>query len=393
LQSVSKIARTIEKAKRDLEREIERRIKDAEKPKSFGKWEGKKIVPVLEWNRILMSRNIYKLFEVIPNDYVPIVNFLPSDPEIQKALSEWYGSYNRYLRENKNPEFGKSICEDCILCPSKDSTTTATRKMMIKGLAESEPVRKFPCDVINIFKCPYNQGEDDHILFNLRGLCQIVDDALEFAYRLSESENQKRFEANFDKDCVERFDNHFSISTQYRTCTTEVALFKLRLSKVQVLWIEDIYRIITDVKLLDILLEQYINPVEAYYFPSMAETVKSEERAKDIRANKGNILSFFDGIKDKIRLEDISGIRGETLEEEKMTRQRSEKRITGWTLYNSSGQVEILESTNFGKCTTCNGFANVHCTNCNIWVCDEHWRQHKEFHDKKFLEHLKSVSK
>jgi hypothetical protein len=32
------------------------------------------------------------------------------------------------------------------------------------------------------------------------------------------------------------------------------------------------------------------------------------------------------------------------------------------------------------KCSICNEFANIHCIDCsnnNIWLCVDHWKQHK----------------
>ncbi len=32
----------------------------------------------------------------------------------------------------------------------------------------------------------------------------------------------------------------------------------------------------------------------------------------------------------------------------------------------------------YAKCSLCQGFANIHCFNCNdVWLCIEHWIQHR----------------
>ena len=30
-----------------------------------------------------------------------------------------------------------------------------------------------------------------------------------------------------------------------------------------------------------------------------------------------------------------------------------------------------------GKCSACSEFANIYCINHSVWICVDHWRQHK----------------
>jgi hypothetical protein len=40
--------------------------------------------------------------------------------------------------------------------------------------------------------------------------------------------------------------------------------------------------------------------------------------------------------------------------------------------------VPIEPSNMKAFCTTCQGFANIHCINCsNVWLCSSHWKQHQ----------------
>jgi hypothetical protein len=63
------------------------------------------------------------------------------------------------------------------------------------------------------------------------------------------------------------------------------------------------------------------------------------------------------GLKDKVEIEDL-------------------------TLYEPIFASNIQKS----KCFICQEFANIHCINCsddnNVWLCVDHWKQHKtDYHN------------
>ena len=76
--------------------------------------------------------------------------------------------------------------------------------------------------------------------------------------------------------------------------------------------------------------------------------------------NRDEMVNLFIGIKDKIKIGDL-------------------------TLYEPIFTSNLKKS----KCSICQDCANIHCVNCsnsNIWLCVDHWKQHKV--DK----HTKSLS-
>ena len=106
-----------------------------------------------------------------------------------------------------------------------------------------------------------------------------------------------------------------------------------RLSIVPIRNVDDVYTALKDGKTLAKVLEQ-----------GLEEEYLSE---------KEFILKLFISIKDKIRKDDL-------------------------TIY------EPIFFVQKRKCTICEGYANIHCTNCsgNVWLCIDHWVSHKKDHEK-----------
>ena len=79
---------------------------------------------------------------------------------------------------------------------------------------------------------------------------------------------------------------------------------------------------------------------------------------KEYQRHRDEIVNLLMGLKDKIKIEDL-------------------------TLYEPIFTSNIQKS----KCSICHqAFANIHCINCsnnNVWLCVDHWEQHKtECHNR-----------
>jgi hypothetical protein len=69
----------------------------------------------------------------------------------------------------------------------------------------------------------------------------------------------------------------------------------------------------------------------------------------EYQRHRDELVNLFMSIKDKIKIEDL-------------------------TLYEPIFTSNMQKS----KCSICEEFANIHCINCsNIWLCNDHWKQHK----------------
>lgn len=153
------------------------------------------------------------------------------------------------------------------------------------------------------------------------------------------------YEADFENDKVRKSGYFSDIHDLCADDPIEERLSEVKkLSKVPIRSRKDIYHTLTDKETLDRLLEQGLD----------------EEHQKD----KDDIIKFLMSIKDYIQKED---------------RFEGSSSNTSNTSYTSNNQKKRPQYT---KCSICQGFANIHCANCNnnVWLCVDHWKQHKENH-------------
>ena len=139
------------------------------------------------------------------------------------------------------------------------------------------------------------------------------------------------FEAGKVKEIYTNYHgNPYSFSTEYPL--QEKFKEVTRLSKVPIRNVQDVYNALADRETLDELLQQGLDNEE-------------------YQGHRAEIVNLFIGLKDKIKIEDL-------------------------TLYEPIFIPNIQKS----KCSICQEFANIHCVNCNsknVWLCVDHWMQHK----------------
>jgi hypothetical protein len=95
---------------------------------------------------------------------------------------------------------------------------------------------------------------------------------------------------------------------------------------------KDVYNALTDRETLNKVLEQGLDNEE-------------------YQQQRDELVDLFIGLKYKIKIEDL-------------------------TFYEPIFASNIQKS----KCSICQEFANIHCISCSnndIWLCIDHWRQHK----------------
>ena len=203
----------------------------------------------------------------------------------------------------------------------------------------------YPCKVLNRNVCPYdNKGSkikananfDIDDLFALYKLAFQVEIAFSHAYSMSKS-NETIYETDFEAGKVKEIytnyhGDHYSFSTEY---PLEQKLSKVyRLSQVPIRNVQDVYNALTDREILNKVLEQRLN-------------------SEEYRRHRDELVNLFMGLKDKVKIEDL-------------------------TLYEPIFTSNIQKS----KCSICQEFANILCINCsddnnNVWLCADHWKQHK----------------
>jgi hypothetical protein len=331
--------------KLNLDRSIDRLTKKLnslypdENNNAPGYWKGRKIIPKDQW--LEMGHSISKgnkkysvrdALQYFPDSYIEHV-FLFGIPEHLKATAEkWHSYYIELMQHKKDPGYGSTKCHECLLCPhSKFVMDIGIDKVIARGL---EPERKegeeytpiYPCPVINRFECPYEKDVD--YLFAIVGFARVVHRAFLKAYTITES-NDTVYDTDFVAGEVNEIITLYDGSSHSRgTDQIEEKLPRVeRLSIVPIRNVDDIYAALKDGDTLAKVLEQGL---EEQYL-----------------SRKEFIVKKFMNWRDKIKKEDLH-----------------------------IGPINPSNTKAF--CTTCQGFANIHCINCgDVWLCSGHWKQHQ----------------
>jgi hypothetical protein len=343
-------------------------------------WKGRKIIPLDKWLKITKANtisrkenyNVKEGLQYFPDDYFEWMFSLGIPEDLKEEANKWYSDYIELMEYRRNPRYGKTKCFGCLLNPdpedsalfiginkviaralgggnnynnSKKDTgdSSSTNNNSSSSTTTSKQTSIYPCKVLNRYACPYdNKGGkvradakfDVDALFALYNLAFQVEIAFSHAYSMSKS-NETIYETDFEAGKVkEIYANYhgdpYSFSTEY---PLEEKLGKvMRLFKIAIRNVQDVYKALTDRETLNKLLEQGLDDEE-------------------YQRHRDEIVNLFMDLKDKVRIEDL--IVYEPI----------------WTFKREKG-----------KCSICNEFANIHCVNCKdqIWLCVDHWRRHKK---------------
>lgn len=333
-----------------------------------GMWRGKKIISTKQWESWKRKKDFqYKLLDYIPEDFVEIPLMYSSDDKLGKLRSEWYKDYTDFLEYKKSSSFGESKCRQCILHPFPSYWYESLRELILMGFDYD-----FPCKVLNMFECPYKQGnkDSDEPLFTLKVLWQLISDALSYAHNLSRYYGHT-YEVDFEKCTVTTYSGIRSGPSPWGRISE---LESLKLSKIPMQGIKDIYYVLSNSKALEIILEQYLKHVEEVEKEGKSSDAGFE--SKFLRKLKEPLIDHFGSIKDKIKIEKLLNFDGKNLEEEKEDKKRQEE-TEKWLAENEPQRFNLDKALS-GKCILCKEFSNIHCINCDIWVCVDHWRKHDQ---------------
>jgi hypothetical protein len=242
----------------------------------------------------------------------------------------------------------------CLLSPDREQSAIffGINKVITKALERKQKVSSpsssvYPCPVLNIFECPYaikknkeGYGKEDETttILDVNDLFELSEIAFQLELALAKAQvmtksNDTIYETNFAtgkvKDTSYYSDHFLSTDGPLEEKLAEVK----RLSKIPIRNADDIYYALTDRESLDIVLDQGLD--------------------EEYQKYKDDIVNFFMSIKDNIRKEDL------------------------FNAQNSDGSP-IRIQRQYAKCSICQGFANIHCINCNnVWLCIDHWKQHQ----------------
>jgi hypothetical protein len=343
-------------------------------------WKGRKVIPLDKWLKLTRANTISRKesynvkvgLQYFPDDYFAWMFPLGIPEDHKEEANRWYSEYIELMEYRRNPRIGRTKCFRCLLSPDMEESAlfVGINKVIARSLAEKDigsstnnskkddnnnthyttSASIYPCKVLNRYACPYDNKDgkikadanfDVDSLFALNNLAFQVELAFSNAYSISKS-NEIIYETDFEAGKVkEIYANYrgdlYSFSTEY---PLEEKLGKvMRLSKVSIKNVQDVYNALTNRDTFDKLLQQGLKEEYQKYRTEIVNLFMSQKE------------------KYKIKIEDL-------------------------TLH------ELIFTSNIqkSKCFICQEFANIHCINCsddnNVWLCVDHWKQHKtDYHN------------
>jgi len=368
---MTNLERAVKSGIRSLEKKVEKSIR-FESYKTV-EWHGRKVVSVEKWKNLSKINDVRMLIEHLPDEYFDYpFSDVSLDEKSENDLGAWFNDWSKYLHENRRTSFGNYQCRSCILHPKTKSCHDNTFDIVMK-VAGTE----YPCKVVNIYECPYKENEKDILaLQTLKKIWEVTSDAISHNEYLTWN-NRKTIFADFEKDsCEVYFDLHLSDQPNSKHPVDYLQINNL--TKVPIESLNDLYNVLTDSKLLETVIDEYAHR-NKYNQHSGESEIDSE--IEDLKLIKKTIILYFVSIKDQIKLEELRTRLGKSFDDEK-------KSIEGESHYEFIKKrfphmaIHQNKPKN-GLCMDCSGFANILCVNCNKWICDIHWKEHKEkFHNK-----------
>lgn len=331
-------------------------------------WNGKMIIPLSEWKK-KQNFNTHEWRDYYPDKYISNLLIYSGDNEqIKKYQDEWWQGFSQYMESVKDPEFGKLKCQNCILNPVALSLTTTIRDAIVttNHSVDGKPL-EFPCKIVNMFKCPYEDMRDQRNLMALGITWNILDHALKYNKRLAEHKFNT-YTVDFEKKEIFFILNNYDIP---KSRDVDHFFSELKFPKFTILGHKDLYDVITTRSKMKLILEEYLDALS-----SGAEDNWLQLDVELVRKDIDNLLDIFDRIKDMITLESLKNIDGKTLRDIEKANEKYEIFLAGQEKMRTSPEYKMSKPELSDTCFSCGKFANILCKNCNIWKCIEHWRYH-----------------
>jgi hypothetical protein len=153
------------------------------------------------------------------------------------------------MQYRKNPNYGRTKCSKCLLSTAREEAAIFIGINKVVARALSSP-SIYPCPIQNRFECPYYNKEEEEET-------KSID--IEQLFQLSEIA--------------------FLVELAFATAKKDT-------SKIQIKNVQDVYNVLTDRETFDKLLQQGLD--------------------EEYQKYKDEIVEFFMGIRDKVRIEDLA---------------------------------------------------------------------------------------
>jgi hypothetical protein len=133
-------------------------------------WKGKWLITTKQWKKIADENGIPAALEYFPSGFLSplVIHALSRFSEQDPAIRQWYSDYLELMEYKRDPDYGKTKCFRCLLCPERDEEGgifMGIDKVMSRSLNVDTPdegnrivpVSAYPCPVLNRFKCPFDR--------------------------------------------------------------------------------------------------------------------------------------------------------------------------------------------------------------------------------------------
>ncbi len=238
----------------------------------------------------------------------------------------------------------------------------------------------YPCTVHNRFKCPYQSSSSEINDGDLVGTgigLHVIYHALLYAHMLTYQTRDYTYKVDFETDrkieTISKYGGWFSNSYNKRF---GVELANLKQPKVPIESIRDIYKSLTDIEILNVLLKDYFehrrnNPNE---YREDIPTSDYSKRKEQHDALIQLIIECFMEVKDDIRIEDLTNFNGISMLQEEQEEKAKRSHLDQNTI------ATFVDHFNDICCECDTRWACILCVNCNEWVCADHQNKHKATH-------------
>jgi len=220
-------------------------------------------------NDWIQLRGTPYMLQYFPDNFDKFHTFLTErklkdgDDQIRK----WYSDYLDLMEYKRNPNYGRTKCFHCLLSPSgNDPIFIGINRLVAKGLedgANKNNPMPYPCYVVNRFECPYEKGNGMDARFNVEDLFDLAKMA--FAVEIA------------------------------------LAVTRRDTSSVQIKNKQDLYQVLTNREMFDMILEQGLD-----YILSDEETFHDKSRFDQLRKDdRDKIVHYFVNLRKRIELEEL----------------------------------------------------------------------------------------
>jgi Glu-tRNA(Gln) amidotransferase subunit E-like FAD-binding protein len=230
---------------------------------------------------------------------------------------------------------------------------------------------------MNFFQCPFESNNNNQYpytkqnLFALQRLAFAIEQAISIFHETTKN-NEIIYEVDFENDRVQEIHTNYNgepYSWGWNNNVNEILSKVKSISTIQIINEQDLYNILTNREKIEFLLQEYYNEEQQQQGLEQikkelkeqirAELQKQNEEQKILLSNENsrqNIIDFIINNNDSIRIEDLK-------------------------IYEPVYKCYRKK----GHCHICNSLSNIICMSCSshsyikeeIWLCTNHWQQHK----------------